>query len=90
MSLTPPPGSLSSNPAKPGNPAQNQPVNAKKSDITPPKCFGTDYFGKWNQTGMTFESMKIDRPEYQIKCANCPLFEKCYMANHIRLMRIKR
>ena len=55
-----------------------------------PKCFGTDYFGKWNMTGMTFEAMKIDKPEYQTRCAECQLFERCYQVNHIRIMRIKR
>lgn len=55
-----------------------------------PKCFGTDYFGKWNTTGMTFESMKIDKPDWQQKCADCFYFERCYMANTIRLARIKR
>ncbi|MDN5278689.1 MAG: hypothetical protein PWR01_2654 [Clostridiales bacterium] len=84
MSLTPPPGTLGSAQSKPTSPTMN------RNEITPPKCFGTDYYGKWNQTGMTFESMKIDRPDYQMKCANCPLFEKCYMLNHIRLLRIKR
>ena len=84
MSLTPPPGTLGIPQNKTVTPA------VSKTEITPPKCFGTDYYGKWNQTGMTFESMKIDRPDYQQKCANCPLFEKCYMLNHIRLLRIKR
>lgn len=55
-----------------------------------PKCFGTDYFAKWNTTGMTFEAMKIDKPDWQQKCADCPYFERCYMANTIRLARIKR
>lgn len=55
-----------------------------------PKCFGTDYFGKWNMTGMTFESMKIDRPDYQQKCAECYLFERCYMTNHVRILRINK
>jgi len=55
-----------------------------------PKCFGTDYYGKWNSSGMTFESMKIDRPEQQQKCCNCPIHDKCFMVNQIRLMRIKR
>ncbi|GAB4284560.1 MAG: hypothetical protein Kow0029_31190 [Candidatus Rifleibacteriota bacterium] len=92
MSLTPPPGTLGSAPGTLGT-SHNKPSstsNLNRNEITPPKCFGTDYFGKWNQTGMTFESMKIDRPEYQIKCANCPLFEKCYMVNHIRLLKIKK
>jgi hypothetical protein len=84
MSLTPPPGTLGTPQTKPTGPAIN------RTEITPPKCFGTDYYGKWNQTGMTFESMKIDRPDYQLKCANCPFFEKCYMLNHIRILRIKR
>jgi hypothetical protein len=87
MSLTPPPGTLGSSKSQP---KQASSSSVTKGELTPPKCFGTDYFGKWNQTGMTFESMKIDRPEYQFKCANCDLFERCYMANHIRLMRIKR
>ncbi len=62
------------------------------TDTTPPmpKCFGTDYFGKWNTTGMTFEAMKIDKPEYQTKCCQCFYYERCYMANYIRIMRIKR
>jgi len=55
-----------------------------------PKCFGTDYFAKWNTTGMTYESMKIDKPEYQQKCFACHCFERCYMANYIKLMRIRR
>ncbi len=85
MSLTPPPGTLGTPQTKPASPAA---IN--RTEVTPPKCFGTDYYGKWNQTGMTFESMKIDRPDYQLKCANCPFFEKCYMLNHIRILRIKR
>lgn len=88
MSLTPPPGTLGVSPTKPVTTTINS--GASKGDITPPKCFGTDYFGKWNQTGMTFESMKVDHPDYQMKCANCFLFERCYMASHIRLLRIKR
>lgn len=63
---------------------------AGRQEVTPPKCFGTDYFGKWNMTGMTFEAMKIDRPDYQTKCANCSFYERCYLANHIRLLRIKK
>lgn len=55
-----------------------------------PKCFGTDYFGKWNTTGMTFESMKIDKPEQQSKCAECHYFERCGYVNELRLLRIKR
>lgn len=55
-----------------------------------PKCFGTDYFGKWTMSGMTFESMRIDRPEWQSKCAYCSFFERCYHLNHIRLLRIKK
>jgi hypothetical protein len=62
---------------------------AAGTEIEPPKCFGTDYFGKWNATGMTFESMKIDRPEQQTTCANCSLFGRCYQLSHIRLLRIK-
>ena len=84
MTLAPPPGSLGSAVSKPASP-----INTR-SEVTPPKCFGTDYFGKWNQTGMTWESMKIDRPDYQLKCGNCPFFEHCYYLNHIRLLRIKR
>ena len=61
---------------------------AKQQEL--PKCFGTDYFGKWNMTGMTFESMKIDNTEFQRKCAFCPFFDRCYLCNHIRLLRIKR
>lgn len=71
----------------PGN--QPQKPLTVSNEITPPKCFGTDYFGKWNASGMTYESMKIDRPEYQTKCANCPLFSKCYELNHIRILKIK-
>ncbi|OQA08895.1 MAG: hypothetical protein BWY66_00795 [bacterium ADurb.Bin374] len=55
-----------------------------------PKCFGTDYFGKWNQTGMTYDSMKIDKPDQQQKCCDCQLFERCYMVNEIKLARIRR
>jgi len=55
-----------------------------------PKCFGTDYYGKWNTTGMTYESMKIDRPDQQEKCHDCPSFDRCYHVNVIRLARIKR
>ncbi|MGM0598634.1 MAG: hypothetical protein ACQETH_02340 [Candidatus Rifleibacteriota bacterium] len=84
MELKPPPGTLGSSKTPQKTSAATQ------QEVTPPKCFGTDYFGKWNQTGMTFESMKIDRPEYQLKCANCPFFERCYMCNHIRLIKIKR
>lgn len=83
----------------PSNPGLN-PMGAKpttqttpgsgRQEITPPKCFGTDYFGKWNASGMTFDSMKIDHPDYQQKCANCNLFEQCYRVNHIRLLRIKK
>ncbi len=65
-------------------------IGKDTDNVTPPKCFGTDYFGKWNSTGMTFESMKVDRPDYQEKCANCYIFERCYMASHIRILRIKR
>jgi len=75
---------------KPAAQQPASPAGLNRQEITPPKCFGTDYYGKWNSTGMTFESMKIDRPDYQAKCANCPLFEKCYMLNHIRLLRIKK
>ncbi len=75
---------LGTKPAVPQNPGMG------RQEITPPKCFGTDYFGKWNTQGMTFESMKVDHPDYQQKCANCPLFERCYMVNHIRLLRIKK
>ncbi len=88
MSLVAPPGSgvpgAPKPAASPSAPAQT------RQDQALPKCFGTDYFGKWNTTGMTFESMKIDRPDYQSKCATCPLYERCYMANHIRLLRIKK
>jgi hypothetical protein len=55
-----------------------------------PKCFGTDYFAKWNTSGMTYESMKIDKPDQQAKCAACQLFERCYMVNYIKIQRIKR
>lgn len=91
MSILTPSSSLNKRSAAPNSSNNNQmPTAAPKGDITPPKCFGTDYFGKWNMTGMTFESMKIDKPDWQIKCGNCPFFEKCYLANHIRLLRIKR
>ncbi len=63
---------------------------AKKKEAELPKCFGTDYFGKWNMTGMTFDSMKIDNTEYQRRCAYCDFFDRCYLCNHIRLLRIKR
>ena len=69
--------------------AQAQAAPAPVKQVELPKCFGTDYFGKWNMTGMTFESMKIDKPEYQRKCAACSFFERCYLCNHIRLLRIK-
>ena len=55
-----------------------------------PKCFGTDYFGKWNMSGMTFEAMKIDKPDYQAKCAECPFFERCMGVNQVRIQRIKK
>ncbi|NLM16982.1 MAG: hypothetical protein GX221_04625 [Candidatus Riflebacteria bacterium] len=55
-----------------------------------PKCFGTDYFGKWNTIGMTYEGMRIDRPEWQEKCGGCEYFDKCFSCNLIRLMRIKK
>lgn len=62
------------------------------ADQTPvmPKCFGTDYFGKWNTTGMTFESMKIDRADQQKMCCECKFFERCYMVGYIKILRIKR
>ncbi len=85
MSMLKPPGTLGTMGSQPA-----QGLSNTNNEKTPPKCFGTDYFGKWNMTGMTFESMKIDKPDYQSKCANCYLFEKCYLANHIRLLRIKR
>ena len=91
MSLLSPPGSMGK-PQTPNTPTTT--VSKTKLGASfegsPPKCFGTDYFGKWNMTGMTFESMKIDKPEYQMKCANCPLFERCYLCNHIRMLKIKR
>ena len=65
-------------------------IRPPSADRTAPKCFGTDYFGKWNTTGMTFESMRVDKPEYQQKCANCDFFQECYLVNHIRILRIKR
>lgn len=55
-----------------------------------PKCFGTDYFAKWNSSGMTWDSMKIDKPEQQSKCCECIYFERCYMVNNLKLLRIKR
>ena len=69
--------------------APSVPAAAKQQQELP-KCFGTDYFGKWNMTGMTFDSMKIDNTEFQRKCAFCPFFDRCYLCNHIRLLRIKR
>ena len=91
MSLLTPSGSLNKTTLSPNHANQQAQTNANiAKDITPPKCFGTDYFGKWNMTGMTFDSMRIDHPEYQVKCGNCPFFEKCYLCNHIRLLRIKR
>jgi len=89
MSLVTPAGS--SIPGAAPKPAATQSAPAPvRQDQAVPKCFGTDYFGKWNTSGMTFESMKIDRPDYQSKCAACPLFERYYLTNHIRLLRIKR
>lgn len=88
MSLVTPPG-----PTMPGAPKPAGAASAPapvRQDQAIPKCFGTDYFGKWNTSGMTFESMKIDRADYQAKCATCPLFERCYAVNDIRLQRIKR
>jgi len=88
MSLVAPPGSMATGvPKTPNTPSA--PVSSRQEQAVP-KCFGTDYFGKWNPSGMTFESMKIDRPDYQTKCATCPLFERCYLCNHVRLLRIKR
>lgn len=75
-------------PAAPTAPAASAASMKKPPEL--PKCFGTDYFGKWNMTGMTFESMKIDNTEYQRRCAFCSFFERCYFCNHIRLLRIKR
>jgi hypothetical protein len=89
MSLAAPPGSgIPGSAPKPSSPAS--PAAPTRQEQALPKCFGTDYFGKWNTSGMTFESMKIDRPDYQSKCAACPLLERCYLVNHIRLLRIKR
>lgn len=89
MTLITPPSHLGQGPIKPTS--TPTPISTgNRQEITPPKCFGTDYYGKWNSSGMTYESMKIDRPDYQIKCANCNLFERCYMLNEIRLMRIKK
>jgi hypothetical protein len=68
----------------------NHPPPAQVEKPPMPKCFGTDYFGKWNPTGMTWEAMKIDRPDQQLKCCECPLYERCAIANEIKLMRIKR
>lgn len=73
---------------RPATPAA-APISTTNKQAELPKCFGTDYFGKWNMTGMTFESMKIDRPEYQQRCAYCQFFDRCYFCNHIRLLRIK-
>lgn len=74
---------------KPATPTAATTPMGQRQQPELPKCFGTDYFGKWNMTGMTFESMKIDKPEYQHKCAFCAFFERCYFCNHIRLLRIK-
>lgn len=98
MSLLKPTGSLSQpSLAKQEPTAQTRPsanTNTNRGldlgNIDQPKCFGTDYFGKWNTTGMTYEAMKVDRPDYQRKCANCELLERCYLVNHIRILRIKR
>lgn len=92
MTLTPPPTTLGQNTPKPATPSTPGATGSAshRQEITPPKCFGTDYFGKWNSTGMTFESMKIDRPDYQMKCANCPLFDRCFMLSQIKIMRIKK
>lgn len=87
MNMQPQNPGMSSLSPKPVNPTS--PVSGRQ-EVTPPKCFGTDYFGKWSTQGMTFESMKLDHPDYQQKCANCSLFERCYMVNTIRLMRIKK
>ncbi len=87
MNMLPPNPGLSPLGVKPASPAS--PASGRQ-EVTPPKCFGTDYFGKWNTQGMTLESMKIDHADYQQKCANCSLFERCYMTNHIRLLRIKK
>lgn len=89
MSLATPPGSPMTGAPKPASPASPSPAPARQ-DQALPKCFGTDYFGKWNTSGMTFEAMKIDRADYQAKCAACPFFERCYAVNDIRLQRIKR
>ena len=78
-------------PAAPtAQPASSAVASATKKPVELPKCFGTDYFGKWNMTGMTFDSMKIDNTEFQRKCAFCSFFDRCYLCNHIRLLRIKR
>ena len=76
-------------PTTPATPTSSSTAN-KQQPPDLPKCFGTDYFGKWNMTGMTFDSMKIDNTEYQRRCAFCSFFERCYFCNHIRLLRIKR
>ncbi len=81
-------GSGMNHTSAPASPAA--PAASMKKPPELPKCFGTDYFGKWNMTGMTFESMKIDNTEYQRRCAFCSFFERCYFCNHIRLLRIKR
>lgn len=87
MNMLPPNPGLNPMTPKPAGQASSASV---RQEVTPPKCFGTDYFGKWNTSGMTLESMKIDHPDYQQKCANCNLFERCYVVNHIRLLRIKK
>ena len=70
---------------RPATPSVTSSSSAVKQPPELPKCFGTDYFGKWNMTGM-----KIDNTEYQRRCAFCHFFERCYFCNHIRLLRIKR
>ncbi|MBU1109368.1 MAG: hypothetical protein KKB51_21995 [Candidatus Riflebacteria bacterium] len=88
MSLVAPPGSMNTGVPKPAN-TPSVPASIRQEQAIP-KCFGTDYFGKWSTSGMTFEAMRIDRPDYQTKCATCPLFERCYLTNHVRILRIKR
>lgn len=88
MALAPPPGSMATGTIKPTSNPTTAPSARQEQAV--PKCFGTDYFGKWAMSGMTFEAMKIDRPDYQTKCATCPLFERCYLTNHIRILRIHR
>ena len=69
MDLHKPMVGVGARPVTPTSTTANSANKQQPPDL--PKCFGTDYFGKWNMTGMTFESMKIDNTEFQRKCAFC-------------------